>query len=238
MQLPEPDHTSQTVAMEIMVVQYKSCAGFLHYKVLRVSKPQGPSEKKIQYYFELFDFAASDSSWKEVGCVKLPCCQIHRGQVVLVDATFHWLFKTLENNYRFLAFNMEIDESLGRHNVDRYNMPKKVNEDAIHAGSGKSCYKLMDYKGKLGLIHHVIGKASCMSLEIWVMVHYVNKKEAVWNMVKSYIEGWARSPSTRLGSGHPSRVAGGGSGKMSGENELGHQNPTHRVSGRVEFGSG
>ncbi|KAK9153437.1 hypothetical protein Sjap_000917 [Stephania japonica] len=186
-QLPEPDHTSQTVAMEIMVVQYKSSAGFLHYKVLRVSKPQGPSEKKIQYCFELFDSEAGDSSWKEVGCVKLPCGQIHRGQAVLVDATFHWLFKTLENNYRFLAFNMEIDESLGRHNVDRYNMPKKVNDDAIHAGSGKSCCKLMDYKGKLGLIHHVIGKASCMSLEIWVMAHYV-KKEAVWNMVKSYIE--------------------------------------------------
>ncbi|KAK9153439.1 hypothetical protein Sjap_000919 [Stephania japonica] len=111
--------------MEIMVVQYKSCKCFLHYKLLRVSKPQGPSEKKIQYCFELFDSAASDSSWKEVGCVKLPCGQIHRGQAILVDAMFHWLFKTLENNYMFLAFNMEIDESLGRHNMDRYNMPKR-----------------------------------------------------------------------------------------------------------------
>ncbi|KAK9154081.1 hypothetical protein Sjap_001561 [Stephania japonica] len=171
--LPHPMTQFKTVAVELMVVKY--IKHHIHYKVFRVSRLEVGSWNS-EHYCEIFDSTRS-WKWKRTSNRSLPRQFFPCEQGVLINAAFHWVSKFTTISYGIIAFNMK-DE---RWQSD-IKVPQQINDSF-------ECYhfcKLVDYNGKLGLIHHAISDRNlCMSLKIWVMEDYVEKK---WSVVRSYLE--------------------------------------------------
>ncbi|KAK9126793.1 hypothetical protein Scep_015639 [Stephania cephalantha] len=175
--LPHPMTQFKTVAVELMVLNYiKQC--HIHYKVFRVSRLEIGSGNS-EHHCEIFD-SKRPWKWKRTGNRSLPRKFFPCEQAVLINAAFHWVSKFTTISYGIIAYDMK--DERWRSDI---KVPRQINDSF-------DCYhfcKLVDYNGKLGLIHHAINDRDlCMSLKIWVMEDYYHV-EKKWSVVRSYLEG-------------------------------------------------